>query len=222
MWHALRAELAYYRSYLLGGLGLALGVVALVSVIFYAVGDDGPPSHAAAGIRGMFLMMAPLVVGFVAQGLRDEERRERLLLAAPLTPGQIAGAGVLMSVVLLAAGVLGAGLVLAVGALATGRLETESLNIVFYVGGIMFAILQIIPLVQEAVAARGQGRARAAALGWAGLALAVVLFALPTAAALAFQGPHTWPIMHLGNLLVALTAMVAGVALYTGRNDFTR
>lgn len=222
MWHVLRAELAYYRSYLLGGVGLGLGVSALVSVVFWAVGPDGPPSHAAAGIRSMFLIMAPLIVGFVAQGLRPEERRERLLLAAPLTPRQIAGASVLMSLVLLALGVLLAGLMLAGGALVTGRLETESLHIVAYVGGIMFAILQIIPMVQEAEAARGQGRRRAATLGWAGLGLVVVLFALPTVAAFSFQGSHTWPAMHLGNLLAALAAMVTGVALYTGRTDFTR
>jgi hypothetical protein len=222
MWHALRAELAYYRSYLLGGLGLAVGVAALVSAVFWAVGQDGPPSSAASGIRAMFFIMAPLIVGYVAQGLRPEERRERLLLATPLTPGQIAGAGVLMSVVLLAFGILGAGLMLAAGALVSGRLEVESLNMTFYVGGIMFAILQIIPLGQEAAAARSQGRARAATLGWAGLALAIVLFTVPTVVAFTFQGSHTWPSMHLGNLLVALTATVTSVALYTGRNDFTR
>ena len=65
MWQALRAELAYSRSYLLGGLGLAAGVAVMVSVVFYAVGEEGPPPHAAAGIRGMFLIMAPMIVGFI-------------------------------------------------------------------------------------------------------------------------------------------------------------
>ena len=35
MWHALKAELAYFRPWLLGGLGLAAGVVVLVSLIFF-------------------------------------------------------------------------------------------------------------------------------------------------------------------------------------------
>ena len=65
MWHALRAELAYSRSWLFGGLGLAIGVVIIVSLVFFAVGGDGPPSHAAAGIRGMFMIMAPMIVGFI-------------------------------------------------------------------------------------------------------------------------------------------------------------
>jgi uncharacterized membrane protein len=201
---------------------MAVGVVLLVSAIFFAVGDDGPPSHAAAGIRGMFLIMAPMIVGFVAQGLRTEERRERLLLAGPLTPRQIAGATILMSVVLFVIGLLAAGLMLAIEALFTGRLAFESLHIAGYVGGLMFAILHMIPLVQEAVAARDQQRSRAAALGWAGFVLAVLLFALPTVAAVTIQGDQTWPSLHLGNLLVAITAMLTSVALYTGRTDFTR
>jgi len=84
VWHALRAELAYSRPFLLGGLGIAAGVVVILSVVFLAVGDDGPPSHSAAGIRGMFLIMAPMIVGFIAQTFRSEERRARLLLSGPL------------------------------------------------------------------------------------------------------------------------------------------
>ena len=222
MWHALRTELAYYRSYVLGGLGLAVGVAIMVTAIFIAVGAEGPPSHAAAGIRSMFLIMAPLIVGFVAQGLRPEERRDRLLLAGPLTPRQIAGVTVLMSLVLLGIGVLAAALALGTGFLVTGRFELESLQIVGFVGGLMFAILQIIPLVQEAVVARDQQRLRAAAAGWAAFVMAVLLFALLSVGAFIFQGPLTWPSLHLGNLLVAGTAMLASVALYAGRTDFTR
>ena len=87
MWHALRAELAYAQSYLFGGLGIAVGVVALVSGVFYAVGEDGPPAHAAAAIRGLLLIIAPMVVCFVVQAYRSEEHRARLLLAGPLTRG---------------------------------------------------------------------------------------------------------------------------------------
>ena len=220
MWHALRAELAYSRPWLLGGLGLAAGVVIIVSVVFLAVGDDGPPSHAAAGIRGMFLIMAPMVVGFIAQAYRSEERRARLLLAGPLTPRQIAGAAVLLPVILFGIGVLGAGLVIGAGSLVTGKLELETLNIVGFVGGQMFAYVQMGLLAQEATAARGQRRLRAAAAGWAGFVLAVLLLAaLYLALAQEFL---SWIHLILGHLIVAVAAMVASVALYAGRNDFTR
>lgn len=222
MWHALRAELAYFRPWLLGGLGMAAGVVVLVSVIFFAVGAGGPPSHAAAGIRGMFLIMAPMVVCFIAQAYRSEERRARLLLAGPLTPRQIAGAMVLLPAVLFGIGVVATGLVMGAEALATGRLEIASLQLVGYVGGLMFMMTQMGLLAQEAVAARGQRRLRAAAAGWAGFAGAVLLFAALSVAAFVFQGPLTWISLHLGNLVVAATAMVASVALYAGRTDFTR
>lgn len=222
MWHALRAELAYYRSYLLGGFGLAIGIVGLVSLIFFAVGDDAPPRHVADGIRAMFLIMAPLIVGFVAQALRYEERRDRLLLAGPLTPRDLAVVRVLVSVVLLTIGVLGAAIVLAASASVAGRLEVESVHIAGYVGGLNFAILQMIPLTQEAAAARSQRRPRAAIAGWATFVLAVLVFAALSAAAFIVQGPLTWPSLHLGNLVVALMAMVASVRLYTRRSDFTR
>jgi len=222
MWHALRAELAYQREYLLGGLGMAVGVVIIVSVVFFAVGEDGPPSHAAAGIRGMFLIMAPLIVGFIAQSFRSEERRARLLLAGPLTPRQIAGASVLLTVVLFGIGVLAAGLMIGAGFLVTGRLELESLQMVGYVGGLIFAMMQMGLLVQEAVAARSQQRLRASAAGWAGFVLAVLLMAVLSLVAVFFQGPLSWFSLHLGNLIAAVTAMAASVALYAGRTDFTR
>ena len=77
-------------------------------------------------------------------------------------------------------------------------------------------------LVQEATAAHRQRRRRAAAAGWAGFVVAVLFLAALTTAAFAFRGPMTWPSLHLGNLVVAVTAMVASVALYAGRTDFTR
>jgi len=167
MWHALRAELAYFRPWLIGGMGLALGVVIIVSVVFFAVGDDGPPGHAAAGIRGMFLIMAPMIVGFIIQTLRSEERRTRLLLAGPLTPRQLAGVMVLLPVILFAIGVLAAALVISADALVTGKLALESLHIVGYVGGMLFMGTMIGLLVQEATAAHRQRRLLAAAAGWA-------------------------------------------------------
>ncbi len=222
MWHALRAELAYCRPWLLGGLGLAAGVVALVSLIFVAVGEHGPERHVAAFLRGMFMIMAPMIVGYVAHGIRFEERRACLLLLGPLTPRQLAGAMVLLPVVLFAIGVLAAGLVMGTEALVTGKLELESVHIVGYVGGLMLGVGLMVLLGQEAVAAHGQRRLRAAAAGWAGFVVAVLAWAALTTMAVLVQGPLTWASLHLGNLLVAVTAMAASAALYAGRTDFTR
>lgn len=222
MWHALRAELAYNRPWVLGGLGLAAGVVVIVSVVFFAVGEDGPPSHAAAGIRGMFLFMAPLIVGFIIQTYRSEERRTRLLLTGPLTPRQLAGVIVLLPIVLFGIGVCAAALMLGVEFLITGKLALESLHIVGYVGGLIFMGLMIGLLTQEATAAHRQRRLRAATAAWAGFAAGVLLLAGLTVAVVFLQGPLSWPILHLGNLIVAMTAMVATVLLYSGRTDFTR
>lgn len=220
MWRALRADLAYFWPWLLGSLGIAAGVVVIISVVFWAVGNDGPPPHAAAGIRGMFLVMAPMVVGFVIQSLRTEERRARLLLAGPLTPRDIAGAMVLLPVGLLAVGVAAAALVMGAGALVTGRLDPESLNIAGFVGAQLFVYTQLGLLVQEAVAARSQRRGRATVAAWIGFAVAVVLLAslyLVQARQLA-----TWNQIILGQLAVAALAMVGTLALYSGRTDFTR
>ena len=222
MWVALRAELAYSRPWLLGAFGIAVGVVVIVSVVFFAVGDDGPPSHAAAGIRLMFLVMAPLIAGFIIQTYRTEERRVRLLLAGPLTPGQLAGAMVLLPAVLLAMGILAAAGMLFVESLFSGRFELESLQMAGYVGGMIFMMLLMGLLAQEATAAHRQHRRRAAIAGWAGFVGAVLALTVLSLAALYLQGPMTWPSLHLGNFVVALLAAGATCALYTGRTDFTR
>jgi len=222
MWHALRAELAYSRPWLLGGMGIAVGVVIIVSVVFYAVGDDGPPSHVAAGIRGMFLIMAPMIVGFVIQTLRSEERRARLLLAGPLTPRQLAAVMVLLPAILFAFGVLAAMLVMGADTLVTGNPALESLHIVGYVGGMLFMGMMIGLLAQEATAAHRQRRLRAAAAGWASLVVATFFLGALTAATVFLQGPMSWPTLHLGNLIVAIAAMAATVGLFTSRTDFTR
>lgn len=220
MWHALRAELAYFQPWLFGGLGIAVGVVIIVSVVFFLVGEEGPPSHAAAGIRGMFLIMAPVVVGFIAQSYRSEERRTRLLLAGPLTPLRIAGAMVLLPVILFGIGVVAAALVLGVEFLVNGRLELESLNIVAFVGGMIFAYAQMGLLAQEATAAHGQRRPRATVAGWACFVVAVLLLAA-LYLALALQ-LLTWTHLILAHLIVAVPAMGASVGLCAGRTDFTR
>lgn len=220
MLRALRAELAYFWPWLLGGLGIATGVVIIISVVFSVVGDEGPTGSEAAGIRAMFMVLAPMVVGFIVQGVRSEERRARLLLAGPLTARDFAGAMVLLPVVLFAIGVLAAGLVIGIESLITGRFDQESLNTVGFVGGQLFVYTQMGLLAQEAAAARSQQRLTAAVAGWAGFVVAVALVAamyLALARQLA-----TWDQLLLGHAIVAVLIMVVTVTLYTGRTDFTR
>lgn len=220
MWHALRTELAYSRSYLVGGFGIAAGVILIVTVVFAAVGEQGPPAFAAAGIRGMFLMMAPLVVGFTVQTWRSQEHRARLLLAAPLTPRQLAGIMVLLPVVLFAFGTLAAAVAIGVESLVRGRFEAETVNIVRYVGGLMFMINLMGLLALEATAATRERRLRQATLGWGVFVVAVPLYTLVTLGAA--LGRLGWPQLDLGNLLLAVMAAAATVMLYGGRTDFTR
>lgn len=219
MWRALRAELNYSRPYIVGGFGIAAGVVAFISVVFALV-DDGPPSHAAAGIRGMFLVMAPLIVGFIIQSYRNEERRSRLLLAGPLTPRQLAFAMVLLPSALFGLGALAAGLVLGVEAFLRGGLEPEALRIAGFVGSQMFAYVQMGLLIQEATAARSQRRPRAFITGWAGFVISVLLLVslyIPS-----LQERMGWLTLILGHVIVAVAIMVTTVLLYLGRTDFTR
>ncbi len=221
MWHALRAELDYSRWWLLGGLGMAAGVSALVSVIFWLVQSDAP-DHVAAGLRGMFLVMAPMVVGFIIQTYRSEERRTLLLMAGPLAPRQIAGAMVLLPVVLLVISLLAAGAMIGVEALVTGNLYGEALHMAGYVGGLIFMMMLMGLLAQEATAAYRQRRTGAAVAGWASFGAAVLLLVGLALAAVLLQGRSTWTSLHLGNLLVAVAAGFATVALYSRRTDFTR
>jgi len=220
MWRALRAELAYSRPFLLGGLGIAAGVVALVSVVFYAVGDEGPPSTVATGLRGMFFILAPMIVGFITQGTRTEERRARLLLAGPLTPKQLAMAAVALPVVLFGIGSLAAGLVIAAGVLIAGGPDRESLNIVIFVGGQMFTYVQLGLLAQEASAAHHQRRTSARVTGWTCFVAAIVL--LTALYLLLSLELLTWAHLILGHVVVAVAVMATVVSLYTGRTDFTR
>jgi hypothetical protein len=215
MWHALKAELAYFRPWLFGGLGIAAGVITIISVVFFLVGDDGPPSHVAAGLRGFFFMIAGMVVGFISQSYISEERRARLLLAGPLTPRELAGVTVLLPATLFGIGVLAAGLLIGAESLITGRLELETLRMISGVGGMLFAIGQMGPLAQESTAARRQRRPRAAIAGWALFVLAILLLSVLQMILGSIHG-------NLGQVVVALLVMVASWTLYQGRTDFTR
>ena len=128
----------------------------------------------------------------------------------------------LLPIFLFGMGVLASALMLGVEYLATGKLALESLHLVGYVGGMIFMGLMIGLLAQEATAAHRQQRHRSAVAGWAGLVVGVLLLAALTSAVVFIQGPWSWPILHLGNLIVAVTAMMITVLLYAGRTDFTR
>ena len=212
MWHALRAELAYFRPWLLGGLGIAAGVAVLLTVLIQLSTDDGgPPSFLPA----MFLIIAGMVVAFIAQSYLWEERRARLLLAGPLTPRQLAGVMGLWPACLVGLGSLAGGLWVGVTSLITGTLEPATLPTLGGLTGQFFVYAQMGPLAQEATAARRQRRGRAAFAGWA-----VFVGAIPLLAAswFSFTSIHG----HLGQLIAAMTVMVASTALYAGRTDFTR
>lgn len=222
MWRALRAEIAYYHPWLLGAFGIALGITALLAGIFSSVGGDGPDPHAAAGIRGMFPMMAPLIVAYIAQGYRSDERRARLLLAGPLRPLQLAGVAVLVPVVLAVLGAVVSAVVMAIEARITGRLDFESVHFVAYVGGMLFMMAFVALLIQEAVAAFRQGRRAVSIAVWVILVLAVAAYASVTGGVVVYQGPNSWPLLHGGNAVLSLAAAIGTIVLFTRRTDFTK
>lgn len=212
MWYALRAELAYFRVWLLGGLGIGAGVSLLMFALKWYVDDaEGIPGF----LTSIFLLIAGMVVSFIVQSYRWEERRTRLLLAGPLTPRQLAGVTVLLPVCLLGVGAAASVLMIGLTALITGHLDFTDLRMTAVFGVEFWAFAQMGPLVQETTAARRQGRGRATFVGWAVFAGSVVLLALGM-----FNRDVTQA--NLGQLMAIFTAMATGAALYTGRTDFTR
>jgi len=220
MWLALKGDLEYFRPWLLGGLGMGVGIIAIVTVVFLAVGDQGPPLHVAASLRLIFLVGAPGIVGFIAQALRSEERRASLYLAGPLTPRQLAGAMVILPAILYGIGLIAGGLVLGVESMIIGQFELHRMQMAGFVGAQLLVYAQLGLLVQEAKAARDQGRGRGAAAGWSAFAVTVLLLAV-LYLALARQ-LVSWTPVILSHLVVAAVAGVTTVGLYAGRTDFTR
>lgn len=213
MWNALRAELLYFRPWMFGGLGIAAGVSGLlVALTRFVKGADDIPTF----LPGMFPIIAGMVVSFIALALRSEERRARLLLAAPLTLQQLAGVIVLLPVFLVAGGVVGGALLLGITSLITGQFEIGNLPVLAGLAGLFLIYALMGPLVQEAVAARRQGRGRAGLAGWACL-----VAALPVLTSLYWleSRPALSAVLHL---LVATLLAVPTFVLYQGRTDFTR
>ena len=216
MWAALRAELAYFRPFLLSAWAIAAAVAVMVNGLTLLAGDDTHPGvTVSVGLPGILLVVAAMVVGFIAQGTRSEERRARLLLTAPLTPRQIGAVLVLLPTCLIALGVACTGVLVGLAALSTGGLDATPVRMVVRVAGQLLAVVQLGPLAQESTAARRQRRRSAAALGWTGFAVAILVLA-------AVQAVEVVAVGLFAQLAVAGAAMAASVSLYVGRTDFTR
>jgi hypothetical protein len=212
MWRILKAEIIYSRPWLLGGLGIAAFVVVLLSVLVRFLEEgEGPPSFVVA----IFPVIAGMVVSFVVQGYRVEERRSRLLLAGPLTPRQLAGATVLLPVILVGSCALIAIPMIWLATLIMGKIEPSEFRLIAGFAGQFWAYAQLGPLAQESVAARRQQRSGAAVFGWGVFSGAILVLA----ASQFFQHRISG---HLGVAMAAIAAMVVAATLYQGRTDFTR
>ncbi len=213
MWHALKAELAYFRPWLLGGLGIATGVVTILAVIFrlYGGAEDVP-----SFLPGMFAILAGMVVSFIAQSYRSEERRARLLLSGPLTPRQLAGITVLLPALLVGIGALAAVPMLVLANLISSQVDLADTGLLGVLAGQFLVYAQMGPLLQEATAAYSQGRTAAATVGWIGIVLTIPVL-------IAFYWFDHQPLVYIpGYLILIAILMVASLVLYQGRTDFTR
>jgi hypothetical protein len=217
MWRVLRAELSYFRTYLLFAWSIAVGVAVLVNGLTLIGSDDHPGAVVSAGLPGIFFVISAMIVGFIAQGTRSEERRARLLLAGPVTPRQLGVVMVLLPAVLLGAGTLAGVLLVALAAVVTGKIEATPAYMVATVAGQMFAIALMGPLAQESAAALRQGRSRLAVAGWTGFVLAILLLVVFQA-----QLVESKIATIIAQVVIALIAMVVSAVLYAGRTDFTR
>ncbi len=222
MWHVLKAELAYVRPWLVGALGIATAVGILITLIFAFATDDSTDPWVAGGLRGMFLLVAPLVVSFIMQGYRGQERRLRLLMAGPLTPRQVAWVSALLPLLLLAVGVALAGTLILVESALRGAFDLQAVHLAAMIGGVMFATGQMVGLAQESAAARQQGRRAAARLGWTVFVLAVLAYMGSQAVSIVTQTSQTWPVLHATNAAIAVVAMGLSMLLFERRTDFTR
>ena len=81
MWHALSVELLYFRRFMVGAALIALAAAGMVNLLVWSGAGEGPPAFIASGLPSLGMIIGAMVVGFIAQGTRSEERRMRLLLA---------------------------------------------------------------------------------------------------------------------------------------------
>lgn len=212
MWHALRAELVYFRPWLLGGLGIAFGVVLLMSGLMRFLSDDaGPPAFLTA----IFSIIAGMVVSFIAGSYRIEERRARLLLSGALTPRQLAWVTVLLPACFVGLSVLAAPLMMGVSALVSGKFSASAFPTAGSFALQFWAYAQLGPLAQESAAARKQQRGAAGLFGWMVFS-GVILVLAACQFFLQSVGGHLW------QALTIATAIGVAASLYQGRTDFTQ
>ena len=212
MWRALKTELVYFWPWLLGGFGIAAFVSVLLSVLIRFMKEgEGPPMFVVA----MFPIMAGMVVSFIAQSYRSEERRARMMLAGPVTPRQLAGVTVLLPLCFVFLGVVAVVPMIGLATLITGKLQASNLSAVVGFAGQFWAYAQLGPLAHESVAARRQRRPAGAIAGWTVFVAAILVLAVSQFFMHAIEG-------HLGFVMASLTAMGVAAALYQRRTDFTR
>jgi hypothetical protein len=212
MWHALRAELVYFRPWLFGALGIASGIVLLMSVLMrFSSDENGPPAF----LLVMFPIIAGMVVSFIAGSYRIEEHRARLLLSGALTPRQLAWVTVLLPTCFVGLSLLSIPPIFGLGVLLAGKFEASHLTIAGSFALQFWAYAQLGPLAQESSAARRQDRGRAGLLGWAVFAGVILVLAACQFFLRSTQGT-------LWQVVVIVVAIGVAVALYQGRTDFTR
>ena len=216
MWHALRAELVYFRTPLLVAWSIALGVALLVNgLTYFSEPDEHPGTVLTVGLPGFFFVTAGMVVAFIAQGPRGEGRRSRLLLGGTLRPLALGIILVLLPAVLIAMGVALGGAVLGVATLMAGALDAKPIVMISAVASQMVAVVQMGPLAQESTVARRQGRTAASTVGW------ILFVAAIGVMALAQTNEGTAP-AFFGNLALSVVLMIVSARLYGGRTDFTQ
>jgi hypothetical protein len=212
MWHALRTEIDYFRPWLLGGLGIAAGIIVLLAVLIRFFEDgDGPPGFVVT----IFPAIAGMVVSFIAQGTRSEERRARLLLAGSLRPRDLAWVTVLLPVCFMAIAALAGVPLVALAFVITSKFEPVALAMATGFGIQFLAYAQLGPLAQESTAARRQRRGRASLAGW-------LIFGLGVLALTVAQFGEFVGAARLSSTAVVVVSMIAAAILYQGRTDFTR
>jgi hypothetical protein len=212
MLRALKTELEYSLPWMLGGLGIALFVVVLLSVLirFFEEGE-GPPAFVIA----IFPIIAGMVVAFIAQGYRCEERRTRLLLSGPLTPRQLVAVTVLLPICFTFFGTLAAIPMIALASLITVKFESSALPLIAGFAGQFWAYAQLGPLAQESTAARRQQRNIASTAGWAIFAGTILVLTVSQFFMRTVFG-------FVGIAGAAFAAMGFAAALFIRRTDFTR
>jgi hypothetical protein len=212
MWHALKTEITYFRPWLLGGLGIAAGIIVLLAMLIRFFEDgDGPPGFVVT----IFPIIAGMVVSFIAQGTRVEERRARLLLAGSLTPRDLAWVTVLLPVCFMAIAVSAGVPLVALAFIITSKFEPVAVAMTAGFGIQFLAYAQLGPLAQESTAARRQQRGRASLTGWIIFGIGVLTL---TVAQFGRFGPGT----RITSATVVVVVMIAAAILFQGRTDFTR